>query len=284
MGRCTAYSHQTFYLILFTLFTGFLFSSLDSLAQAEGPISGTVLDSAHHEVLAGVSVQIKGSRQGTSTDAKGRFTLDIPGDHVTLDISFVGYRQIQITAYKGKPVTVLLPLAEDTTQDVVVVAYGKQKKQSMVASITTINPKELRGYTWSRELAQAIVFTSPFLCYADNPTNYLKISALDVMKAIPSVWDETIVLPGSDIGKCAAFARRSGKTWFIAVINGADTTTLDMPLDFLGRGKYRMIQLGDVPDRDDAWQRDEKSAKRGDSVHLALRRGGGCVIQLNPAR
>jgi alpha-glucosidase len=149
---------------------------------------------------------------------------------------------------------------------------------------TVFNPKELRGYTWSRELAQAVVFTSPFLCYADHPTNYLNNPALDVMKAIPSVWDETIVLPGSNIGKCAAFARRSGKIWFIGVINGADATTLDLPLDFLGRGKYQMIQLGDAPDRDDAWQRDGKSVASRDSVHLALRRGGGCVIQLSPAK
>ena len=147
---------------------------------------------------------------------------------------------------------------------------------------TVFNPRELRGFTWARELSQAIVFTSPFLCYADHPTNYLDNPALDVLKAIPSVWDETIVLPGSDIGKCAAFARRTGKTWFIGVINGPDATTLDFPLSFLGRGKYKMIQLGDAPDRDDAWQREEKTAKRGDSVHLALRRGGGCVIELKP--
>ena len=124
---------------------------------------------------------------------------------------------------------------------------------------TVFNPVELRGYTWAHELAQAIVFTSPFLCYADHPTNYLNNPALDVMKAIPSVWDETVVLPGSEIGKCAAFARRSGKTWFIGVINGGETTTLDFPLDFLGRGKFQMTQLGDAPDRGDAWQRDEKS-------------------------
>lgn len=43
---------------------------------------------------------------------------------------------------------------------------------------TVFNPKELRGYTWARELAQAIVFTSPFLCYADHPTNYLNNSAV----------------------------------------------------------------------------------------------------------
>ena len=145
---------------------------------------------------------------------------------------------------------------------------------------TVFNPKELRGYTWARELAQAVVFTSPFLCYADHPTNYLNNPALDVMKAIPSVWDETVVLPGSEIGKCAAFARRNGKQWFIGVINGGEATTLNLPLDFLGRGKYQMIQLGDAPDRDDAWQREEKTVRRGDSVRLVLRPGGGCVIEL----
>lgn len=149
---------------------------------------------------------------------------------------------------------------------------------------TVFNPKELRGYTWARELAQAIVFTSPFLCYADHPTNYLNNPALEVLKAIPSTWNETLVLPGSEIGKCAAFARRSGKQWFIGVINGSDATPLNIPLDFLGRGEYRMIQLGEAPDRDDAWQREERTVKRGDTVSLALRPGGGCVIELNPGK
>ena len=149
---------------------------------------------------------------------------------------------------------------------------------------TVFNPRELRGYTWARELAQAIVFTSPFLCYADHPTNYLNNPALDVLKAIPATWDETVVLPGSEIGKCAAFARRKGTTWFVGVINGPDATSLDFPLNFLKRGKYQMIQLGDAPGRDDAWQREEKTVKRGDRVSLTLRRGGGCVIELNPRR
>ncbi len=147
---------------------------------------------------------------------------------------------------------------------------------------TVFNPRELRGFTWSRELAQAIVFTSPFLCYADHPTNYLNNPAVDVLKAIPATWDETVVLPGSEIGKCAAFARRSGKTWFIGVINGPEETKLSFSLDFLARGNYQMLQLGDAPDRDDAWQRTEKTAKRGDAVNLSLRRGGGCVIELKP--
>jgi alpha-glucosidase len=149
---------------------------------------------------------------------------------------------------------------------------------------TVFNPRELRGFTWSRELAQAIVFTSPFLCYADHPQNYLTNSAVDVLKAIPATWDETVVLPGSEIGKCAAFARRKGDTWFIGVMNGPDLTALNFPLSFLARGKYQMIQLGDVQGRDDAWQRDQQTVRRGDPVRLALRPAGGCVIQLIPQK
>jgi alpha-glucosidase len=149
---------------------------------------------------------------------------------------------------------------------------------------TVFNPKELRGYTWAREMAQAIVFTSPFLCYADHPQYYLTNSAVDVFKAIPATWDETVVLPGSEIGKCAAFARRTGNQWFIGVINGGGTTTLDIPLQFLGRGKFQMIQLGDAPDRTDAWQREEKSVTRKDSLKLTVRPSGGCVCQLIPSK
>jgi alpha-glucosidase len=104
------------------------------------------------------------------------------------------------------------------------------------------------------------------------------------MKEIPSTWDETIALPGTEIGKAVAFARRKGDAWFIGVMNGPDATTLDLPLKFLARGQYQMIQLGDAADRDDAWQRVEKSVQRTDSVALALRRGGGCVIELKPKR
>jgi alpha-glucosidase len=149
---------------------------------------------------------------------------------------------------------------------------------------TVFNPKELRGYTWSRELAQAVVFTSPFLCYADHPTNYLSNPALDMLKAIPAVWDETIVLPGSEIGKCVAFARRNGKQWFIGVINGGEATTLDIPLNFLGRGKFQMTQLGDAPDRGDAWQREDKVVLRKDQFKLSLRPSGGCVAKLDPQK
>jgi len=45
-----------------------------------------------------------------------------------------------------------------------------------------------------------------------------------------------------------------------------------------------MIQLGDAPDRTDAWQREEKVVTRKDHVKLSLRPSGGCVMELNPQR
>ncbi|MDF2188273.1 TonB-dependent receptor [Paraflavitalea sp. CAU 1676] len=122
----------------------FLLSAVRSQAQ---DISGTVSDSTSLQPISGVSVVIKGTKQGTSTDDKGRFSLDISGAQAVLEISYVGYRTKEVLARKGVPVRVQLALAVDTTGDVIVVAYGRQKRQSLVSSITSINPKELRGPT-----------------------------------------------------------------------------------------------------------------------------------------
>jgi len=60
-----------------------------------------------------------------------------------------------------------------------------------------------------------------------------------VIRAIPSVWDETRVLKGSEPGKIVAEARRSGNQWFIAVMCGSDATSLDIQLEFLGQGRWK---------------------------------------------
>jgi alpha-glucosidase len=145
---------------------------------------------------------------------------------------------------------------------------------------TVFNPSELLGYTWSREIAQAIVFTSPFLCYADHPENYLKNPAINIIKAIPSTWDETIVLQDSEIGKCAAFARRSGNAWFIGIINGDKSKNIDIPLSFLPAGTYTLIAYEDDPDRDDGIIQHVSTVSQSDSIKLTIRPKGGFVAEL----
>lgn len=142
---------------------------------------------------------------------------------------------------------------------------------------TVFTKSELMGNTWAHELAQAVVFTSPFLCFGGHPHSYLENPARDVLTAISPVWDETLVLPGSEPGKVVAEARRSGKQWFIAVINGGEATTLDLPLSFLGTSTWQLTQLRDSSERPDTWNRQDGKAIRNDHIRLQLAARGGFV-------
>jgi alpha-glucosidase len=139
-------------------------------------------------------------------------------------------------------------------------------------------PTELQGYTWAHELAQSIAFLSPFLCYGGHPRDYLaNADAVDVLRALPAVWDESLVLPGTEPGKVAAIARRSGKSWFVGVVGGADATTLGVALGFLGSGTWQSRRLGDVPGRADAWDRQEGAVSASDTLQVRLSSRGGFV-------
>ena len=94
--------------------------------------------------------------------------------------------------------------------------------------------------------------------------------------AISPVWDETLVLAGSEPGKVVAEARRSAQ-WFVAVINGGEATTLDIPLDFLGAGSWEATQLRDDKGKPDAWNRQDGKATRNDHIRLELAPRGGFV-------
>src|SRR5260221_9464341 len=65
-----------------------------------------------------------------------------------------------------------------------------------------------RETSWAHQIATAVVFTSPLMIYGAHPKNILENPAVDIIKSIPSVWDETRVLSMSEIGELAAFARR----------------------------------------------------------------------------
>lgn len=142
---------------------------------------------------------------------------------------------------------------------------------------TVFDPHELQGNTWAHELAQAIVFTSPYLCFGGHPRDYLANPARDVLTRIPSVWEETQVLPGSEPGKLVAMARKSGNQWFIAVMNGAEAATLDVPLDFLGRGSWEATELFDAEGRPDGWNRQNGTVTKANHLKVHLSPRGGFV-------
>ena len=73
------------------------------MAQSPAKFSGIVTDSASGEKLARVTISIKGSLQGGSSDDNGYFELDVSGDRVTLEFSRVGYMNKVQVVEKGKP-------------------------------------------------------------------------------------------------------------------------------------------------------------------------------------
>jgi hypothetical protein len=75
----------------------------------------------------------------------------------------------------------------------------------------------------------------------------------------------------------SAMARRSGSRWFVAVINGAEAKTLDIPLDFLGAGPWKATELRDAEGKPDGWDRREGQASKTDHLTLPLAPRGGFV-------
>lgn len=135
------YPFLAFLLFFFSLFS----FSLQADAQSGGSLSGYVMDSTTRLPINGVSVVIKGSKQGTSTDKNGVFSLDISGSQALLEFSFVGYKSKELVVLKGKPATVYLSTLVDTFGAVVVTAFGrKERKEAVVGSVTSIQPGELK--------------------------------------------------------------------------------------------------------------------------------------------
>ena len=137
--------------------------------------------------------------------------------------------------------------------------------------------KELNGYTWARELAQGIVFSAPFLCFGDFPKNYQDNPAAELIRALPSVYDETRILPGSEIGACIAVAKRREKDWFVAIENGASERTLRIDFAFLGEGRYSFRTFSDAESGPDACTCGQRTVTRSDSQVVPLRACGGFV-------
>ena len=105
-------------------------------------VKGTVTDE-NDEALPGVSVVIKGTTMGTTTDLNGNFAIDAPVD-ATLSFSFIGYITQEIGV--GGRSVIDIKMVPDIAQleEIVVVGFGTQKKESVVGAITSIKPAELK--------------------------------------------------------------------------------------------------------------------------------------------
>ncbi len=115
-----------------------------TFAQQKLPVIGTVTDTSGAP-LPGVTVMVTGTKTGTATDVNGKFVLDVsPG--ALLAFKFVGYRgdSVRVTA-QNRVLSIVMRSAETMLSDFVVTAFGKKQiKESVVGSVSTIKPGDLR--------------------------------------------------------------------------------------------------------------------------------------------
>jgi len=103
--------------------------------------------------------------------------------------------------------------------------------------------------SWAQQLATLVCYYSTFQCIAENPEYLLKSDrikpALNFIKEVPTVWDETIVLPESNIGKLAVMARRKGTDWYLGIISSGPDRELTLNCNFLSGENYRTELFAD---------------------------------------
>jgi alpha-glucosidase len=139
------------------------------------------------------------------------------------------------------------------------------------------------GFTHAMQLASAMMFTSPLLCWADHPDQYLASEGLEIIKTLPTVWDESIVLPGSKLDELAVFARRKGTDWYVAGINGFADRKQEyaLQLDFLGGGKYAaFICQDEVSVETHSIKVVSSVVGENDVINMAMLPSGGFIIRL----
>src|ERR1044072_9650113 len=114
-----------------------------AIAYINKEVRGTITDSAGSP-MPGVSVFVKTQPPiGTTTDLNGKYLLSVPED-VVLVFTMIGFDNQEIPIKGKEVINISMKRASNSLNDVVVVAYGKQRKRDIIGSVTTISPEELK--------------------------------------------------------------------------------------------------------------------------------------------
>ncbi len=116
--------------------------AVQMVQQQKQSVSGVVKDSTGEPVI-GANIREKGNpSNGTITDIDGNFSIKVNPD-ATLEISFIGYKTVEVKAVAGKPLNVILKDDSEMLEEVVVVGYGTMRKKDLTGSVVQIRPDKL---------------------------------------------------------------------------------------------------------------------------------------------
>ncbi|MDP4204963.1 MAG: TonB-dependent receptor [Bacteroidota bacterium] len=132
------------------------FSSEERNLQQSRKVTGSIIDASTKEPLIGVSVLVKGTNLGTTTDLAGRFTFDVPeGKEAILICSFIGYQTANVVLGKQSSIDVKLSPNLEKLDEVVIIGYGTAQRKSVVGAVDQISSKKIEDRPVSN-LTQAL--------------------------------------------------------------------------------------------------------------------------------
>lgn len=126
------------------LFMVSLLLFFSAFAFAQKKVTGTVTGADDGLPLPGVSVILKGSAKGASTDNQGKFIIDAPADG-TLRFSYIGYDAKEVAIAGKSEIIVKLKVAANSLNDVVVIGFQEVSRKKSTAAVSTVKAKDLEN-------------------------------------------------------------------------------------------------------------------------------------------
>jgi alpha-glucosidase len=154
------------------------------------------------------------------------------------------------------------------------------------ANFVPRSPHAMVMGTRAQQLAMYAVYQAAFQMVSDSPKAYEDQPAFDFIKHSPATWDETKVLNGEP-GEYITMARRSGQTWFLGSMTNWTPRDLDLPLSFLGEGRYTAEIYADAPDAAQypkSMAILKKTVDRNSHLAAKLAPGGGYAVRFVPLK
>jgi alpha-glucosidase len=138
--------------------------------------------------------------------------------------------------------------------------------------------------TRCHQLAQYVIYFSPVQMCVDYPESYRGQVGFDFLRRVPVEWDESKVIGGYP-GEFVVMARRKGDAWYIGAMTNEGSREVEVPLEFLGDGAWRLDEWADGPRADSIPEQIRCSRQvvdQGDTLKIKLAGSGGYAAELIP--
>ena len=175
--------------------------------QTQITVTGTVSDN-YGDVLPGVSVVVRGTTIGINTDANGEFSIAVPNDTSVLLFSYIGYKTQEIVVGNRRIIAITMQEEVAELGEVTVVAFGTQKKESVVSSIQTVNVKDLHvpssnlTTAFAGKMAGVIAYQTSGEPGYDNAQFFIRgITTFGTGKVDPLILVDNIEVTSNDLSR-----------------------------------------------------------------------------------